>query len=265
MAEKTYQPGDVVIAEGTEADFVGYVLEGSADVFKTTGSEEVLIGRIAAGEYVGEMAALENTLHGATVRAREKLTLEVSPPDAFLNRISENGAVARKLMVRLSHRLRRLNQAYSDLATGAGAAAAIDPAPQLPAVIPEKPSGTGIRLMPDSPEMERVFAGHGKIDMVLPFVVGRALGPSDPPTSEIVSLQLEDRAPYRLSRVHFSVVRDGGRYWVVDQGSYLGTVVNGRAIGREFGADAAPLEQGENTVSAGGVKSPFCFRIAVDR
>ncbi len=262
MAERTYQPGDTVIAEGTEPDFVGYVLEGSADVFKTNGGEEVLIGRIEAGEYVGEMAALENTMHGATVRAREALALEVSAPDVFLNRISENGAVARKLMVRLSHRLRRLNQAYSDLATSAGAAA--EPAPQLPAVIPEKRSGTGIRLMADSPEMERIFAGHDGIDMVLPFVVGRALGPSDPPTSEIVSLQLEDTAPYRLSRVHFSVVREGGRYWVVDQGSYLGTVVNGNAIGRELGTDAAPLAAGENRVSAGGVKSPFCFRIAVD-
>ena len=210
------------------------------------------------------MAAVENTLHGATVRARGELTPEVSLPNALFNRISENGAVARKLMVRLSHRLRRLNQAYTDLATGAGSSAAVDPAPRLPAVIPETPPGTGIRLMPDSPEMKRVFLGHGKIDMVLPFVVGRALIPSDSPTSQIVSLQLEDCAPFRLSPVHFAVEREGSRYWVIDQGSYLGTVVNGRAIGREFGANAAPLEPGETMVSAGGVKSPFCFRIVVD-
>ena len=38
MAEITYQPGGGVIAKGTEPDFVGYALEGSADVFKTHGS-----------------------------------------------------------------------------------------------------------------------------------------------------------------------------------------------------------------------------------
>ena len=60
-------------------------------------------------------------------------------------------------------------------------------------------------------------------------------------------------------------MQENGGIRVHDLNSHLGTVVNGQAIGAHFGSDWAPLRIGENTIIAGGEKSPFVFRIIVER
>ena len=50
---------------------------------------------------------------------------------------------------------------------------------------------------------------------------------------------------------------------VRDLESTLGTIVNQRAIGRDFPLDSAPLRQGANTIVAGGRGSPFVFTVTV--
>jgi hypothetical protein len=52
---------------------------------------------------------------------------------------------------------------------------------------------------------------------------------------------------------------------VVDLGSTLGTEVNGESLGHHFGKDAEYLNVGENTITAGGIDSPFIFKIFVKR
>ena len=75
--------------------------------------------------------------------------------------------------------------------------------------------------------------------------------------------ELEDAAPYRLSRRHFAVVASGGGLAVRDDHSTLGTVVNGEAVGEQLPRPEAPLRRGENVVVAGGTDSPFTFRLVV--
>ncbi len=65
-------------------------------------------------------------------------------------------------------------------------------------------------------------------------------------------LELEDAAPYRLSRRHFAVVASGGGLAVRDDHSTLGTVVNGEVVGQQFPRSEAPLRPGENLVMAAG-------------
>jgi len=50
---------------------------------------------------------------------------------------------------------------------------------------------------------------------------------------------------------------------VRDHASTLGTLVNDRAIGRDFPIDTAPLRHGHNTIVAGGRGSPFVFRVTL--
>jgi pSer/pThr/pTyr-binding forkhead associated (FHA) protein len=97
----------------------------------------------------------------------------------------------------------------------------------------------------------------------LPFVIGRrpVAGEAAPP--RYPDLMLADREPFRLSRDHFMIVRRGGRLFVSDLGSTLGTIVNGQGIGHHFMRDAAPLHAGQNRIIAGGWGSPFEFLISV--
>jgi CRP/FNR family transcriptional regulator, cyclic AMP receptor protein len=59
------------------------------------------------------------------------------------------------------------------------------------------------------------------------------------------------------------IARNGPHLFLYDLDSTLGTIVNGRAIGRHFPADTAVLDRGENRVIAGGWESPFDFSVVV--
>jgi hypothetical protein len=50
---------------------------------------------------------------------------------------------------------------------------------------------------------------------------------------------------------------------VRDEGSRLGTLVNGVLVGQHAGRSSAPLRAGDNAVVAGGRDSPFAFRVVV--
>jgi hypothetical protein len=78
-----------------------------------------------------------------------------------------------------------------------------------------------------------------------------------------VALQLDDHRPYRLSRLHFSIVRSGDGFAVSDLLSTLGTEVNGEYLGETFAKARATLRRGENRVVAGGVDSPYAFKVVV--
>jgi hypothetical protein len=106
-----------------------------------------------------------------------------------------------------------------------------------------------------------------------PFIVGRRpiAGEGLPPWQP--DLELNDTAPFRLSRNHFAIEKHDGGYRVRDLCSTLGTIVNGEPIGQYVPADAstawrhlasdAPLRAGENEVIAGGPNSPFVFSVFI--
>ena len=106
-----------------------------------------------------------------------------------------------------------------------------------------------------------------------PLVVGRrpAAGEGVPPWQP--DLELNDTAPFRLSRNHFTIEKDEGGYRIRDLCSTLGTIVNGEPIGHllradgstagEYLASEAPLRAGENRVIAGGPDSPFVFSVFI--
>jgi hypothetical protein len=107
----------------------------------------------------------------------------------------------------------------------------------------------------------------------LPFIVGRrpAAGEGLPPWQP--DLELNDTAPFRLSRNHFTIEKCDGGYRVRDLCSTLGTIVNGEPIGHCVRAAAstawgrlasdAPLRAGENEIIAGGADSPFVFSVFI--
>jgi pSer/pThr/pTyr-binding forkhead associated (FHA) protein len=98
----------------------------------------------------------------------------------------------------------------------------------------------------------------------VPYRVGRLPRSKEHGAGLPVHLQLPDKSPFRLSRFHFALVADGDGYAVRDEGSHLGTTVNGVLIGQHAGRSLERLKPGENTVVAGGQDSPFAFRIVLE-
>jgi CRP/FNR family transcriptional regulator, cyclic AMP receptor protein len=260
---KRFDPGAVLFRQGDASDEVILIVSGSAEVLRETGDDSIVLGTVRAGEFVGEMGVLEGRVRSATVRAAESVEAEMIERQAFLDRVSVEPELARKLLLRMSARLRdvedMLTQLYAshEAADGADAGRALVPA-QTRAEAPPSLTLTG------STYAAQFFIGPRPITIPhLPFTVGRHHDQNEPPSVITPDLAIAEDEPHRLSRAHFMLIRDGNNTLVRDLNSTLGTIVNGQALGRDFPVDSAPLNKGDNSVVAGGADSPFAFVVTL--
>jgi NTE family protein len=118
---KRFRPGDVVVAEGDYPGALYLVLSGAADVAVIDRQgEEHVVGRVAAGETIGEMSLFTRNPAIGTVRATEEVELVVLDeldlqdltrrfPDIYRNLIATLAArLARTDRLALRERLGRL-------------------------------------------------------------------------------------------------------------------------------------------------------------
>ena len=273
-----YREGDVLFREGDPGDFVARVLDGRVAVEKDHDGEAVRLGDLGPGDFVGEMGVIERKPRSATVRAMTEVAVELIPADTFLERIAAEPETARALLFRLSEKLRTLSEEVvrrhgvpdtPPLPPAALEAAAGAP---LPATATATVQERGVQIYQRSAtastriglRCDRAFGGRTLWVEQLPFRVARTRTWNDPPAAAPGLLRVPDAAPHRLSDPHFAIDRDDRLGLVLrDLGSELGTTVNGQFLGGIFARDTQILHLGENRVVAGGVTSPFVFRIDV--
>ena len=254
---KRFEKDEVLFRQGDPSDFAILIHSGSADVLRHVGDEAIVLGSVHVGEFVGEMGVLEGRPRSATVRAAAPVEAEVIERQAFLDRVSDEPELARKLLVRMSVRLRDVEDLLTKLYARGSEDASRGEVVESPQVIP------AITLLATTLGA-RSFIGVAPIAITrLPFTLGRQPAEHEVPPVITPDLAIPEPGPYRLSRAHFSVIAQGGEVVVRDLASTLGTIVNDRAIGRDFPVDTAPLHQGENTIVAGGKGSPFVFRVTL--
>jgi CRP/FNR family transcriptional regulator, cyclic AMP receptor protein len=254
-----FSEGKFLFKEGDTPNCVFRLLSGAVDIFRELDGESILLGRVGAGQFIGEMGVVENRPRSATARAASEVEVEILTPTEFLDQIVGSPQAARELIQRLSQRLREADdRIVKDERRSRGPEARTDPDSQTALV-----SVSNAYLAAKNPWLQRQL--HAKLELSnLPFVVGRGpvaregLPPLHP------DLKLDDTVPFRLSRNHFMIEKRDGSYYVRDLFSTLGTIVNGEPIGEHFRSDDRPLRAGENEVIAGGVDSPFVFSVLVN-
>ncbi len=94
--------GSVLIAEGQPAHELVIILEGDAIVTR----KGLEVSRIGAGDFVGEVALLDNGPRTATVIATSPLRVEVIEARDFEQLMQEVPTVTRKVAIGLARRLR---------------------------------------------------------------------------------------------------------------------------------------------------------------
>jgi CRP/FNR family transcriptional regulator, cyclic AMP receptor protein len=254
-----YKQGDVLFHQGGTADRVLRVVRGEAEVLREHDGTAVVLGHAREGEWLGEMAVIENRSHSATARAATDCVVESLTAQQFMDQISRDPALARDVILRLSVRLRSIEDKVAgdllpfrgDTRTGSEDAA------------PSNCAAGAILLTAKTDALRaRIGAAAIPIDR-LPFVVGRIALDSEDVPSRPADLLIEDNPPFRLSRQHFMIAQSGERLLISDLGSRLGTLVNGQPIGHHFMTDAARLSSGENDILAGGRGSVFEFMVSV--
>lgn len=73
VVEEHYEPGQVIFHQGDLGDRLYIIKSGCVEVIRTDDGGSRCLATLGAGDYFGEMALLNKTTRGATVRAREPL------------------------------------------------------------------------------------------------------------------------------------------------------------------------------------------------
>jgi CRP/FNR family transcriptional regulator, cyclic AMP receptor protein len=257
MPTKHFFRGDTLFREDDPADCVMRVLSGTVEVIREMNGSEIVLGRVQTGQHLGEMGVIEGRhRRSSSARAVSEVEMEIISAEDFLDEVTRTPSLARELIFRLSQRLHDAeNRIVRDELQGGqrlresgsfGDQAAIE----------------GVVVSAGTSALRHQFSHRDHI--TAPFVVGRAPFSHEAPGPAAADLLLYDREPLRLSRDHFAIVRHDGRLFVRDLHSTLGTTVNGVPIGWHFRADEAPLQAGDNEIVAGGVGSPFVFKVELN-
>jgi pSer/pThr/pTyr-binding forkhead associated (FHA) protein len=98
-----------------------------------------------------------------------------------------------------------------------------------------------------------------------PFRIGRDEGNGHDylPSGTQNNLCVHDDEPFQVSRKHCFIEKEGDLFFVRDNGSSLGTIVNGVPIGVRQISLSEALKPGENTLMLGTARSSFKFLVEI--
>jgi hypothetical protein len=273
MKQCEFKPGDLILQEGDPSDVVYETISGEVEVFTNLEDRTIILGTVKAGEFLGEMGIIEHRPRNASARAKTQVTALRLEKWEFSKLMSENPSSAHRLIVRLIDRICALNEKLTEATLSQQTASAVknappvDPSLRLPIEVESNQSieDCRITLFSSSPYVLRHMSQEGLLVTKFPFSVGRQALHGESPSTAPIDLSLPDASPFRLSRPHFSLSHDGKGFVVSDLGSTLGTEVNGEFLGQHFDKDVKHLHMGENTITAGGMESPFTFIVRLEK
>ena len=261
MTIKSFAPGEYLCREGDLSDCAYLIQSGTVSILKTnTDGEDVFLTQLGGEEYIGEMGLIENRPRSASAKAITEVTAQRLFKREFLSHISNDETAAFKLLYRLSERLHLLSEEYVSSASQSSSSNLADN-PLIEASTEIDNTLPSLRLEPDSKELEDQLREPITISQ-FPFFIGRELSDNEKTPLLTVHLKIRDAKPFRMSRVHLVVQKlQDDQFLVRDLDSALGTIVDGKAIGREFSEDAFRIPKEGASITLGGVSSPYNFRV----
>jgi phosphoserine phosphatase RsbU/P len=104
--ERRFEPGALILEEGSFGSEVFLILEGQVDVVKGQGADEMLIATRGPGDLFGEMGLVERAPRFATIRAIEPTRLLELSEAAMRSLLADEPRLLYRIMQLLSARLR---------------------------------------------------------------------------------------------------------------------------------------------------------------
>ena len=114
---KQFPKNAIIFSKGDESDSLYIVLDGKVKaVIHDEEGKEIVLAEIGAGEYFGEMAALDGVPRSATIVTKEPTAMLIIHRNDFKNVLSANPDMVFNLVTVLLERLRRADQMIESLA-----------------------------------------------------------------------------------------------------------------------------------------------------
>ena len=106
-----YKPGDLVFREGEPSEAAYLIVSGNVGIVKGHGTAEAKeLAVVGAGEYIGEMGAIDNLPRSASAVAQGPVVVAPVTPDDFMDMLRRNPDEAIDLLKILFARLREANR-----------------------------------------------------------------------------------------------------------------------------------------------------------
>jgi CRP-like cAMP-binding protein len=115
---KVYNDRDVIVRQGDEGNCMYVIQAGEVEVVREGDGAEVALAVLGAGDVFGEMALFDREARSATVRAKGEARVLTLDKRTFMRRVHEDPSVAFRILQRMSHRIRQLNEEVARLKTG---------------------------------------------------------------------------------------------------------------------------------------------------
>jgi CRP/FNR family cyclic AMP-dependent transcriptional regulator len=115
---RRYAKDDVVFHADESGDVFCLIQQGQVKVTMISPEgKEIILSMLGPGDFFGEMSLLDDEPRSATVIATEPLEIVTIWRSDFLQILSENFSITRKVLAELSHRLRNASNRIESLAT----------------------------------------------------------------------------------------------------------------------------------------------------
>jgi CRP-like cAMP-binding protein len=102
-AWRRYKPEEQIIDKSSDTHDVLFIAEGSVRVVNySLSGREISFDDLHAGDFFGELAAIDGKPRSATVVARSDTLLAIMPPEAFRSMVTEQPALALTIMRQLA-------------------------------------------------------------------------------------------------------------------------------------------------------------------
>jgi CRP/FNR family cyclic AMP-dependent transcriptional regulator len=114
---KVFGDGEIIVRQGEAGDVMFEILSGRVEVLQKREGQEVRLAILGKGDFFGEMAIFEREVRSATVRAFGEVRVLTIDKKILLRRINEDPSLALRILERMSHRIRELDNELVGLRT----------------------------------------------------------------------------------------------------------------------------------------------------
>jgi CRP-like cAMP-binding protein len=122
--DKTFIKGDVIIREGGSSDSFYIIREGTVEIIKKRGDQEIQLAKYGPGDFFGEMSLLdpEYNVHSATIRALEKTRITIMDKEDFEKYIGNLTPGIKNLLRKMAMHLRETSSRVDSIQESSGKA-----------------------------------------------------------------------------------------------------------------------------------------------
>lgn len=247
--KKYFEKGELIFEEGMPGSLAYIINSGEVEVFRTIDGIRVTLATLKENQFFGEMSLIDDRPRSASVAAVTDVEVSVIDSDAFNELFYSNPEKLRAFLKDIFERLRNLDQTVLDMTVGMTAASYFGKKVVFSGVTP----GAMSALNNTSVAIDK-----------FPFKIGRKTNRFYRDLFSNNDLYVQDTKPYNISRNHLSIQCYQGKFYIIDRGSSLGTIVNDTRIGgRVQKHEIELLRNRENIVTLGPYESPFKFKVSI--